>query len=263
MKKNPLVSIITPSYNQGEYIEQTIKSVVNQTYQNFEHIIVDDGSTDETIKILKKYKAKYSTKIRWISQENRGQANAINKGLKMAKGNILGWLNSDDYYVNNTIEIVVDFFNNHPQAKWMSGDYFIVDKDNKLIQKYVVIYKRFLKLFPLKTMLYIANYIAQPSTFFKREIVQGIGYFDETLRYEMDYDYWLRIIKKHPLYLIQNPLSYFRIHNKSKGGSQFEKEFAEEVEVLKKYTDNKMLTKLHKLHSKLIVLIYKIIKSDL
>jgi len=250
-------SIITPSFNQGQFIEETIKSLQNQTYKNFEHIVIDGGSTDNTLKILKKY----TGKIKWISEKDKGQSDAINKGFKMAKSDILTWLNSDDYYPPYTLEKVANFFLKNKNAFWLSGDYIVVDKNRKEIHSFVRLYKKILRLIPYDKTLFITNFINQPSTFFKKEVINKIGSLDINLRYEMDYEYWLRMIKNgFKNYYINIPLSYFRVHSSSKGGAEFEKQFDEEIKVAEKYCKNKFLINLHKLHNKMIVGIYKLIK---
>lgn len=259
--KKPLVSIITPSYNQGQFIEQTLKSVASQTYKNYEHIIIDGGSTDNTIEILKKYQEKYPKKIKWISEKDKGQSDAINKGLKMAKGEILTWLNSDDYYFPDTLEKVVDYFEENKSCFWLSGDYIVVNEKGKQIHSFVRYYKKFLRFLPFFPTIYIANFINQPSTFFTREVFEKVGKLNIDLKYEMDYEYWLRMIKAgFKNFYINISLSYFRIHKSSKGGADFEKQFNEELEVQKKFCNNRLITFLHILQIKIIITIYKLIK---
>lgn len=255
-RNHPKISIITPSYNQGKFIKETIESVLSQNYPNLEYWIIDGGSKDETLRILKSY----GNKIRWISEKDKGQVYAINKGLRKVNGDIISYLNSDDLYLPNTLNTVAEYFLSNPQAKWISGDYFIIDEKGKKIQSYIASYKNYLRKKPTFERLCIANYIVQPSTFFHREIVKEIGFFDESLRYCMDFDYWMRIIRKYPLPVLKNHFSLFRIHRKSKGGSQYEKQFQEEHKIVKKYTKKPLLRFLHVLHALIIVLTYKLIK---
>jgi len=251
-------SIITPSYNQGQFIEETIKSIQNQTYKNFEHIVIDGGSTDNTLKILKKY----TGKIKWISEKDKGQSDAINKGFKMAKGDILTWLNSDDYYPPYTLEKVANFFSKNKRCFWLSADYIVINEKGKEIHSFVRFYKKILRLIPYDKILFVANYINQPSTFFKKEVIKKVGLLDVNLRYEMDYEYWLRMKKYgYKNYYLNTPLSYFRIHSSSKGGVEFEKQFNEELKVAKKYCKSKFLINLHKIHNWIIVWVYKLIKK--
>ncbi len=249
-------SIITPSYNQGKYIKKTIDSVLAQNYRNYEHIIIDGKSTDNTIKILKSY----GKKIRWISEKDKGQSDAINKGLKIAKGEIFACLCSDDYYLPNTLTKINNFFLMNKKAKWVTGDYKIVNGKGKDIQNYVVIYKRILRTCPNYQVLSLTNMIALPSTFWKREIFENVGYFKTNLHYAMDYDFWLRTIKKYPLFVVNDKLAAFRIHKLSKGGSRYIEQFKEDYLISKNYNKNKFINFLHLMHNTLIVTTYSLIK---
>lgn len=254
--KYPKISIITPSLNQGRFIKETIESVLSQDYPNLEYWIIDGGSTDETLRILKSF----GRKIKWVSEKDGSQTKAINKGLKKVSGDIIAYLNSDDVYLPNTFNTVADYFLSHGQAAWLSGNYFIIDEKGRKIQSFVAAYKTFLRSRPTLKRLTIANYIIQPSTFWRKEVVQKIGSFDPTLSYAMDYDYWMRIIQEFPLHVLDNHFSLFRIHNVSKSKNQFEKQFNEEYQVIKRYEKNPILLFLHKLHNGLIILTYKLIK---
>lgn len=219
-------SIITPSLNQSQFIEETLKSVASQTYKNYEHIIIDGGSTDNTIKILKKYKKIYPDKITWISEKDKGQTEAINKGFKMAKGEILAYLNSDDIYAKDTLKIVADFFKKNPQAKIFYGKGGFIDENGNFLGYYKT-------QSPTLENLFKECVISQPSVFMKRELYEEIGSFDESLNYAMDYDYWIRIAKKYQFYFIDKVLSYTRLHKNTKT-NQSEKVFKEILKVLKK-----------------------------
>ena len=252
---HPLVSIITPSFNQGKFIRETIDSVLNQTYDNIEYIVIDGGSTDETIDILKSYQGK----IKYISEKDHGQANAINKGLALSSGEILGFLNSDDFLFPDAIQTVVDTFSRSTKL-WVSGDYWIVDSQNKRIQWAVILYKKILRLFSSKAMFLFVDYIIQPSTYWKRKLYEKVGQFDESLSFVMDYDYWLRAFEFSTVKIIQKPLSCFRIHNQSKGGVRYVEQFAEEIQILRKYKINKFIILLHSIHNKMITSLYKVMK---
>lgn len=246
------ISIITPSFNQGKFIEETIKSVLGQKYPSLEYIVVDGGSTDNTRDILKKY----TGKITWISEKDNGQSDAINKGMRMAHGDILAFLNSDDLYAKGTLQKIAQFFTDHPKARWVSGDYYIINSKKKKIRLFVKWYKRFLRLFSSYSLLSLTNFVIQPSTFWKREVFNKVGLFDTDLPYEMDYDYWLRIRKKYQLFHLEEVLSFFRLHDSSKSGFQYKKQFKEEIRVLKKHHISPFVILLHKIHNAIIVFLY-------
>jgi len=261
-KTNTLkISIITPSFNQGHFIKETIDSVLSQDYPNFEYIIMDGASSDETVKILKSYAPKGKKgKISWVSQKDNGQTDAINMGLKKATGDIVMYLNSDDVMLPNTLKIVAGYFTSHNDAMWLTGGYLIVDEKGNKIQSFISLYKTLLRKIPFFTTLTIANFIIQPSTFWRRSLINEIGFFDKSLHYCMDFDYWMRIIRKYKLHVLPNHFSFFRIHGSSKGGLLFKKQFREEHKVVLKYSQNKFVNFLHLLHSNLIIFIYFFIK---
>lgn len=182
----PLVTIVTPSYNQGRFIEETILSVLNQDYPNIEYIVMDGGSTDETCDILKKY----SDRITWFSKKDNGQTDAINKGLRLAKGEILAYLNSDDTYLSGAITKAVMYLTSeYPKEKFVYGEGYHISAKGEIIERYPTEPFNFERLTE-------TCYICQPTTFWKREVIETIGLFDEKLHYAMDYDYWIRIVKQ-------------------------------------------------------------------
>jgi len=216
MKDKPLVSIVTPTYNYGRFIEDTILSVKNQDYPNIEHIIVDGGSTDNTLEILKKYESTYN--MRWISEPDEGESDAINKGFKMAKGEILAWLDSDDVYSNKkVISRVVEVFINNPDVQVVHGNCAIIDEKGNIIKKVRTVpfnYKAYLYGYPLTLAL------PQPSTFWRREIFFKVGMLDPKLYWAMDRDLFLRFAEYGAKFkFIKDELSYFRLHPKSKSVS--------------------------------------------
>ena len=208
-KSKPLVSIVTPSYNQGIFIEETIKSVKNQNYENIEHLIYDGGSTDETIKILKKYEKYEYYNLKWVSEKDKGQADAINKGFSRAEGKIIGWLNSDDmYYDKNTIKTVVKVFNKNENIDVLYGDGILVDENSNILKvqsKPNYNYKHLLR----------DCYFMQPAVFFNKRVIKE-NKLDIDLNYGMDYEYWLRLGKKYNLKHVNKILASDRNHKKRK-----------------------------------------------
>jgi len=228
LKEKPLVSIITPSYNQGEFIEDTILSIKNQDYSNIEHIIIDGGSTDNTLKILKKYKSIH--KMRWISETDEGQADAIDKGIKMAKGSILTWLNSDDYYLHEqVISKVVYFFELYKSVHVVTGNGYYVDEEGKFLTPIVI--KK--DLMYLKYMKF-GDFILQPSTFFKREIEEKVS-IDKKYTYAFDWLFFLNIFEeKFNVLAVDDFLSAYRIHSKHKTGEDNAKRKKEVAKIVKR-----------------------------
>ena len=249
-------SIVVPSFNQGQFIGETIDSILSQDYPNTEIIVMDGGSTDNTVEILKSY----GPRIQWVSQKDKGQAHALNMGLRKANGSIVAFLNSDDYYIKGAFEAVSVFFSRNPQRKWVTGDYYIINGSGKRMFSFVIWYKKLWRAFPTLFTLSITNFMIQPSTFWRRELLDEIGFFNEDLHYAMDYDYWLRIMKKYQLSVIRKPLSAFRIHGGSKGGASYKKEFETDLGIITTHCDNKFLLKLHALHNWAIIKIYDHIK---
>lgn len=182
LSDHPLVTVITPSYNQGEFIRETIESVLNQTYDNIEYIVMDGGSTDNTVEILKSY----GDRIKWFSEKDGGQADAVNKGIRIANGEIIGWLNSDDTYYPDAIEKAVELLKLHPDADMIYGEGDYIDRDSKVTGRYETLafdYQELAKQCP----------ICQPAAFFTKEIVEKVGLLRADLQLCMDYELWMRI----------------------------------------------------------------------
>ena len=254
--KLPKISIITPSYNQAEFIKRTIDSVLSQKYPDLEYIVMDGGSTDKTIGILKKY----GHKIIWKSEKDKGQGDAINKGLKMASGDLLGYLNSDDTLKPNSLKTIAELYLKNPETRWFFGKCRIVDEKDREIRKKITAYKNFwLKRYDYRTLL-ILDYISQPATFWTCEAYRKTGQFNEKEYWELDYEYWLRLGKKFQPLFIDKYLANFRVHNKAKT-SLGVKHFWQEFEVAKRFTNNPLILGLHLLNFLSIVVIYTLLSK--
>lgn len=249
------ISIITPSYNQAQFIERTILSVLNQGYRDLEYIVMDGGSTDGTVEILKKY----SDRIIWRSEKDNGQSDAINKGLKMATGDIVAFLNSDDTYEPGTLKIISDFFQQNPEKRWVYGKCKIINEHDQEIRKPITFYKNLLLKNYSYSKLLAENFISQPATFWRKELHNEIGYFNEEEHFCMDYEFWLRIGKKYPAGVINDYLANFRYYAKSKSGSVNKKQFQDELRLARKHSSTSFPIFIHWLNYHKITSIYKFI----
>ena len=204
----PKISIITPSYNQGQFIEQTIDSVLSQGYPNVEYIIIDGGSTDNSVEIIKKYAKHISY---WISEKDNGQSDAINKGLKMASGDVINWLNSDDYYEPNALLTIGQYFEDD-SIHVLAGKSKIWKNDSYFISPGTDIYPTV-----EKTIGYAR--IDQPETFFRKSAIDKMGLLNTDLHYIMDREWWIRyllLFGQDGIIKTEQILVNFRIHEGSK-----------------------------------------------
>ena len=197
-----LVSIITPSYNQAPYLEKTIQSVLEQDYPNVEYIVVDGGSTDNSTEIIKKYADQLAY---WISERDSGQAEAINKGFARANGDILAWMNSDDYYMLNTISVVVRCFEQNPDVVMVYGDMLAVDGTGQTIN--VLKYRQL----SLEDLLCF-QIIGQPSVFFRRSALEKTGWLEPSFHFMLDHHLWIRLAQQGRLLHIPQVWSAARYH---------------------------------------------------
>jgi len=217
------ITIVTPSYNQGKFIRQTLENVlVNQDYKDIEHLVIDGGSSDETLEILKTYKARFPNELTYISEKDSGQSNAINKGFHKATGDIIGWINSDDYYEKNIFKYIVNYFIENPNVDMIYGICHVVDEngnflmdgeDSHAFKKCNIDYKEF-KYENLMDVY--SGLIPQPAVFFRKKIFDKVGYLDESLNFVMDYEYWLRIGRVFQIRRVDKLLAYFRTHREAK-----------------------------------------------
>jgi len=206
LSQTPLVSIVTPSYNQAAYLEQTITSVLEQDYPRLEHLVIDGGSTDGSVEIIKKYADKLAF---WISEKDNGQAEAINKGLSRANGDILAWLNSDDYYLPGTISGVVKTFQENPDVVLVYGNMLAVNENGDTINllKYSQLTLKDLLCFQI---------IGQPAIFFRREALEKAGMLDTGYNCFLDHHLWLRIALHGRILHVDETWAAARYHAEAK-----------------------------------------------
>ena len=252
----PSISVVTPTYNQARFIEQTVRSVREQAYPQLEHLVFDGLSTDDTLQVL----ARFGDDLQVVSEADTGQTDAINKGLRRATGDVICWLNSDDYLLPGALEAVGTFFAENPDVMWVTGDGVIVDAEGSPIQAPVRTYKRVLRAFPPAVYLGVTNAIVQPATFWRREVHDRLGLLDEDLHYTMDYDWWLRLLDLGRSGKIKRPLAAFRIHDQSKSGSLYENMFAEDYQTFRRHNGSPVLSAAHRAHNALILAAYRRIK---
>jgi glycosyltransferase involved in cell wall biosynthesis len=240
----PKITIITPTFNQAIFIERTILSVLNQNYPNLEYLIFDAGSSDGTLDILRKY----SGSIKWVSEPDHGQTDAINKGLRVCTGEVIAFLNSDDEFAQGALLKVGMFFSKHPQVAWLTGKCQVINQQGDEVLRLVSLYKNVLLQTRNSHLLKIVNFISQPATFWRRDVLDEIGYFDETLEYVMDYDYWLRITSRYPITFLDELLAKFRTYPASKTRQSAINQQDEEFRVVHKYSQSRSMRFIHSLH---------------
>lgn len=224
----PSISIITPNLNQAKYIEETIRSVLLQGYPRIEYIIIDGGSTDGSLEIIKKYE-KWLTY--WASESDTGQSNALNKGFRKATGSITAWLNSDDTYEIESLTKVGTMFASRNAVDIIYGDGMVIDEDGAFLE----IGKSRLINDHDDLGNFIPNRVFQPSLFFRRKILDEIGFLDENLHYAMDVDFWIRAFPGHKAFYTENILSRFRLHQYGKTTASSIKFLQEELVLIGRY----------------------------
>ena len=217
MRNDILITIVTPSYNQGQFIEETILSVLNQSYKNIQYIIVDGGSTDQTMEVVNKYKNQIDI---IIHEKDQGQTDAINKGFKLAKGELVGWINSDDILYEDCVEKIVDLY-----KKNKTGGIFYCSKLDWINKKSEII-KTVSVNIPNRDYLINENYnLIQQGSFYNYKIIEKVGFLNESIHYCMDLELWLRLLNFGSIHKLNDKAySAFRIWEETKtstGGKLF------------------------------------------
>jgi glycosyltransferase involved in cell wall biosynthesis len=192
MKDTPLISIVTPSFNQANFIGEALESVRLQKYENCEHLVIDGMSTDGTIDLLRhESSTNGQQKMFWVSERDSGQSEALNKGFRRATGEIIGWLNSDDRYRPDCFEHILNAFRDNPDADIIYGDYLMVDEAGKMLK-----IRREIEFSAFVLLYHHVLYIPTTATFFRRRILDEGNWLDETLQYAMDLEFFIRLSER-------------------------------------------------------------------
>ena len=226
----PKITVVTPSYNQAQYLGETITSILDQQYPDLEYLVMDGGSNDGSVEVIKRYAAQIAF---WVSEKDRGQSHAINKGFSRATGEIVAWLNSDDCYYPGALLAVGRYFAEHPECSWLicAVDNFL--PDGKIQNRVEPAYDS------LPALIGRKNYkLHQPGIFWRRSALEKVGLLDESIHYSFDHDYWIRLalagFQPHCLNL---PAARFRLHPTSKTQSNFRYSLSDDWKILARYRD--------------------------
>jgi glycosyltransferase involved in cell wall biosynthesis len=241
--------VIIPSFNKSKYIRKTLESIVNQDYSNLEIVIQDGGSTDGTLEIIKYFAKNYSKKIIWESDSDGGQLNAINRGFSKATGDILTFINADDFYIGDAFKVIVKASIDNPKALWFAGKGRVVDQNGAEIVKPVRWYKNLFLCFSNYNLLLINNYLMQPSVFVTKEAYKRFGPFTGNSDFVTEYDMWLKIGKCKMPVVIDKDISGFRIESGTKTSNLSDKLLNEDLKIVKKYTNNQVILLLHRINN--------------
>ncbi|MBI3912591.1 MAG: glycosyltransferase [Chloroflexi bacterium] len=219
------ISVITPSLNQAAFIEATIRSVLDQDYAALDYIVIDGGSTDGTLAKLRGF----GNRLRWVSEPDHGQSDAINKGMLMASGDVMAYLNADDLYLPGTLERVANYLATHPEAEWVYGHCQVIDETGAFMGKLNA------PPFNLRRMIQRAEFLPQPAVFWRRSAATVVGEFDARLHYAMDYDYFIRLAKQSPGHRLDADLACFRFQPTSKTITSEEEHWREALMVSERH----------------------------
>ena len=247
--------MVTPSFNAAATIQDTLRSVREQDYPHVEHLVVDGASTDGTVDLLRE------AGVRHVSEPDRGLSHAMNKGVALANGDIIGWLNADDAYLPGALTAIGEAFAARPQAEWATGRCIIVDGSGREIRKGATAYKNFF-LHRYSHSLYLTqNFISAPSTFVRREAYQRHP-FREDYRMSMDYDVFLQLAQEGEPIVLDRALACFRMMEGTLSMSSFERQFAEHAEQARAHgAGHPVPVAINQVTSRLIVLVYRTLRA--
>jgi glycosyltransferase involved in cell wall biosynthesis len=222
----PLVTIVTPSFNQGRFIRATIESVLGQDYPNLEYLIIDGGSTDETAAVA----AEFGDRLTFISEPDRGQSDAINKGFRLARGSIVAWMNSDDVFMPGAIRTAVAAFEQEPALGALYGNGYQIDAEGRTISAFASS-----QAFDLWRLIHVSDYILQQTTFFRRAIFDEIGLCDEDLHFGLDWELFMRIGKRFSMKYLPVDMACIREYEVTKTASGGPRRFRELASIMRRH----------------------------
>lgn len=257
MEDLPAITVVTPCLNAAGTIAEALESVRSQDYPRVEHLVIDGGSTDGTLEILGN-----AERVRVISEPDGGRAEAVNKGVAMARGEVVGWLNADDRYEPGALRAVGEAFAGRPGAAWVTGYCRIIDGAGREIRRGVTAYKNaFLRRFSYRLYL-TQNFVSDPATFVRRDVLLDAGPLDDRYAISHDYDLWLRVARHGDPVVLRRYLSSFRMVEGTLSMEGFERQFAEHAEVARRHGEGHPLAvAANALTSRLIVLVYRALRA--
>jgi glycosyltransferase involved in cell wall biosynthesis len=255
----PTLSIVTPSYNHAEFLEQTVRSVLDQGYPGLEYLVMDGGSTDGSVDVLRRY----GDRLRWVSERDGGQAAALNAGFRQTSGEIIGWINSDDFYAPGALEVVGRVFAERPDVQWLYGRCPIVDRAGVETRSLVTRYKEFWMRRYRYERLMIENFINQPTVFFRRSLLETVGPIDEGMRNAFDYHLFLRMAERARPHFVDRVLAFFRVYADAKTSSTFHRSFREEADAARRVAAGRhpVLIALHELNYYKLTAAYSVLRA--
>jgi glycosyltransferase involved in cell wall biosynthesis len=255
----PLVSIVMPSLDQRPFVERSLESILSQRGEfELEVLVQDGGSRDGTREVLERHRDRISL----VVEGDAGQADAVNRALSRARGEIVGWVNSDDLLRPGAIQAAVEAFRADPGALWLHGRCDIVDEEDRMIRRPVAAYKDFRARHHRFDRLLVENYVSQMTVFWRRSLQDQVGLLDPSLRYTFDYDLWLRFARVAPPLWLDRTLAAFRWHVSSKSGSSFEAQFVEDWEVFLRHAPPGRWLRIRKrLRTAEILAVYRILRA--
>ena len=223
----PKISIITPSFQQARYLERTFRSVLSQDYPALEYIVIDGGSTDGSVDIIRRFEKQLTY---WCSEKDNGQSDAINKGLARATGDIVGWINSDDTLAPGALHAIGQYYARHPAAEFLYGHANLIDSEDRVMRRLFAIPANADEL-----LRFNRNLFAQPGTTWRRRLHDRIGFLDTNLSCTMDCDFYVRAAKVTRLHLLPRHLASLRIHDETKSNTNKALFDQEHIDLGKRY----------------------------